>query len=197
MHRVKDPSEREKLEAKSRRIFLRIACIVTMVFLGGLMLTMVLLPRLTREEDDGLGPCQGSAAAGLDELLCNLHGSCGPAHSHCTCWLSMYDGVSCDRISFGFVLGAPTAVAAILWLLNLGWILRGGTKPLPTEAELVLLYEELKGVLVKKPLPPPALQDQQQQQKKKPQAVPTKTVALSYQWTRGLGAVIVLVRRPA
>ena len=113
------------------------------------------------------------------------------------CWISMDDGVSCDRISLGFVLGVPTAVAAILWLLNLGWILRGGTKPLPTEAELVPLYEELKGVLVKKPLPPAASQDQQQQQKKKPQAVPTKTVALSFQWTRGLGAVIVLVRRPA
>ena len=112
--------------------------------------------------------------------------------------ISMYDGVSCDSISLGFVVGAPTAVAAILWLLNLGWILRGSAKPLPTEAELAQLYEELQGVLVKKPLrPTPAAAAQDQQQQQKPQAVCTKAVALSFQWTHGLGAVIVLVRRPA
>ena len=56
MHRVKDPDERKKLQAKSRRIFLRIAGLSTLLFLGGLVATVMVMPKLAEAEDDGKGP---------------------------------------------------------------------------------------------------------------------------------------------
>ena len=214
MHRVKDPDERKKLQAKSRRIFLRIAGLSTLLFLGGLVATVMVMPKLAEAEDDGKGPCPTTPPANATDetVACNGRGYCeeGRSHSHCRCWLSMYEGVSCETLSLGFVLGAPTAVAAVLWLVNLAWILRGGdqTQPPPTAQEMSNLYEELTGILVSSPPPlddsvgasdpemaaaslrtsdGTTLQPQQRQTAKK--------IALSTRWCRGLGAVVVLVRR--
>ena len=115
----------------------------------------------------------------------------------------MYEGLSCETFSLGFLLGAPTAIAAVLWLLNLAWILRGGdqTQPPPTAQEMINLYEELTGILVKSPPPldesaGPEIaairaSDAAYSKPRKP-----TTIALSKLWSRGLGAVVVLVRRP-
>lgn len=64
MSRVKDPEERKKLQDKSRRIFLRIAGISTLTFLGGLLATVMLMPQLTAVEDDEKGPCPIGPGAG-------------------------------------------------------------------------------------------------------------------------------------
>ena len=244
MQRVKDPDERKRLQDKSRRIFLRIAAAATLLFVAGVVLTVILLPQLSQTEDDGKGPCPVTAAAAATAtavtavagngtsdgggdvsaaaalgglLLCNGHGTCDDdfEHSHCECSWSMHDGPDCESVSLGFICGAPTAVLAVLWLVNLGWILRGGgQKPLPTEDELAALYSELCTVFVRPPPPPPpppplpSLPSAEEVDMERGGAKPLphaqqqhsgggrSSMLLSEQWTSGLGAVIVLVRRP-
>ena len=207
MQRVKDPEERAKLQAKSRRIFLRIALIAMLVFVGGLAATVVIMPKLAIAPDDNLGPCPANAAAadggssgGDGAAICNDHGSCSAdqTHSHCQCDFSMFEGASCESLSFGFLVGAPTAVFAMLWFLNLGWILRGGgVQPPPTAAEMAHIYEELQMLLVRHP---PAVEGSSSPAMLMDSGSPgsggrARTVALSSRWTSGLGAVFVLVRR--
>lgn len=214
MHRVSDPDERKKLQAKSRRIFLRIAAASTLLFLGGLVATVMLLPKLAQIEDGGKGPCPTALDANATDatVVCHGHGYCEEdrSHSHCRCWMSMYEGVSCETLSLGFLLGAPTAIAAVLWLFNLAWILRGGdqTQPPPTAQEMSNIYDELTGILVRSPPPlepsgtPSTLRDDPEKAvirtsdaTKTTQRRP-QTFALSKLWSHGLGAVVVLVRRP-
>ena len=136
----------------------------------------------------------------------------------------MYEGMSCEELSLGFVLGVPTAIAAVCWLMNLAWILRGDQQqPPPTALEMGNLYEELMSVLVKRPPPLPSVatdtgvtnsaprsatrdDDLEAASETAPRAHTTSkqnaksssqrgVLALSPLWSSGLGAVVVLVRR--
>jgi len=198
MSRVTDPNDRKKLEAKSRRIFLRICFMVMLVFIAMLLATVVLLPKMWRSTDDGRGPCpteqDGSAGAANATLLCNDHGSCDGQHSHCVCLFSMHDGVSCDSLSLGFCFGAPAAVCAVLWFFNLARILFcNQQRPQPSPAEMDALYDELLELFVRsKDLPDEAAGSPSKRPRKKSRR---GALPLSRAWTGAKGAVLVLIRR--
>ena len=231
MQRVKDPDERKRLQKKSRRIFLRIAVMAVLLFISGIVATMVLLPKLTRSTDDETGPCLSLALAANASTvscrgllptsltctdLCSGHGNCDSTdeHSHCVCMLSIYDGVRCESLSLGFLCGSPTAVLAILWLLNLARILffENNTLPKPTLAEMENIYAtDLLALRVRQR--PSDADDAEQaadgggaaaaaaetselRQRSTSKAGKLRTVSLSSFWSSGEGAIVVLVRRP-
>ena len=200
MSRVTDPNDRKKLEAKSRRIFLRICFMVMLVFIAMLLATVVLLPKMWRSSDDGRGPCpteqDGSAGAANATLLCNDHGSCDGQHSHCVCLFSMYDGASCDSLSLGFCFGAPAAVCAVLWFCNLARILFcNQQRPHPTPAEMDALYDEMLGLFVRPKDLPAAAAASPSKRPRRNSRRPRGSFPLSRSWTGARGAVLVLIRR--
>ena len=188
-------------------MFMRIVIIVVLVFCSGVCATVILLPKIAKPEDDGEGPCRHNSddtntsgvGTGAD-ALCNGHGTCPDNHSHCDCTLSMYQGNDCSTLSFGFIAGAPIGIAALLWLAHMGWILRDKRRPPPSADQLDAIYSELQTLFVTQPSSRAQLSAQNETAANANSNITTfgkvTRLPLSRLWCSGLGAVVVLVRRP-